>query len=611
MADELNEIKISITLDDGSVREGFARIQKSGEDSGKGLSDAFSEIKKTLLEVAAAYIGFEAGKRFIEESIEAASAYDKALNDMNKSLASAGGYTKEASQQFVDLAESVEKSTTLDAKKVLGLEALANNYAHTNEQAIALTKAAIDLGAATGKGPEVALQQLGATLSGTSGRLAKLLPQLKSLTAYQLETGAAIKIVADRFRDAAAGDINTFQGSIDRLGNTFERLKINLGELVTQSPTVRGVIQFLTTELGHLADSLKGLGGNDSFMRQLIIDSIEFGQAFNQAVIGPIYAFYEIVNTVFHGVETIITGTLYSIAGVAAKITSFMGKSFEPLSDSLKNFSEQSKIAMNDFADETIGAFEKIGDSHFTDVIGGELNKLRTVVENAKPFDQFQADIRNTRKELLAAAFDANTTRTAFQDMGNGIYSAVADMVVHSSQLMQQLGATAIKSLGGGMAQAMAAVGKAVVQGKDLFKAFAGAMISALGSALIQMGAGYIMLGLAREIASYGLDPTGYELIGIGGGMAALGGVLEAVGSGVSSSGGSSAGAGATGGAGGGGNFSGGAIAANPANQVTGQQAAVTVNIHGSVFDSQETALRIVDLVNQAFTTQGATVLVK
>lgn len=605
MADD-NEIQISITLDDGSVRQGFARIQQSGEDAGKSLSDAFSQVKTELLALLGAYVGFEAAKKFVEESIDAAAAYDKALNDMNKSLFAAGGYSQAASEQFLGFAESMEKSTTLSTKQVLSLEALANNYAHTNEQALKLTQAAIELGAATGKGPNAALQQLGQTLEGNAGRLTKLLPQVQNFTKYQLEQGAALDLVTQRFKGAAEGDVNTYEGAIARLNNSFENLKIAFGEIVTQSPAVRAAIQFISNELNIFADYIKSLN-TTNFMKNLIDSSIEFGQAFNDVVITPIEIFYNVAKTVFTAVETAITAVIASIAGVAGDIISIFSSS-SPLAEALHGFAEQADIATASFADDTVENFKKIGDVKFADGVGQELTKLKVAVDSAKPFQQLHQDMFTVREDLTDFALRTNGVVSSFNDMKNGVVSAAAEMVQTSSKLMQQLGATAIKSLGGGFAQAMAAVGKAAVEGKDIFKAFAGAMISALGSALIQMGTGYIMLGLAREIASYGADPTGYELIGIGSGMAVLGGALEAVG-GQTSGASSTSSPSSSGGGGSSSSGSSGPVAASSPAQNVQPKAQVTVNVQGSVFDTHETAMRIVDLVNQAVTGQGAQVL--
>jgi hypothetical protein len=192
MADIDNEIRISITLDDGSVREGFARIKKEAQDTGGGLEEAFAAVKKELLAVIAVYAGFESAKRFIEDSIGAAMGYETALNNMNKSLALAGTYTAEASAQFQDLAKSIAATSTVTNTQALALEATARNYTRNNEQAKALTKAAVDLASATGKDAATAVQQLGATLDGTSGRLAKMVPELKSMTEMQLRSGDAM-----------------------------------------------------------------------------------------------------------------------------------------------------------------------------------------------------------------------------------------------------------------------------------------------------------------------------------------------------------------------------------------------------------------------------------
>lgn len=602
MGDDLNEIRITMVMDDGSIREGFGRITTSGEDSGKALSDAFSEIKKTLLEVAAAYLGFEAGKKLLEESISAAAAYETALNNMNKSLASAGTYSKEAAQANIDLAESMERTTTLDAKKVLSLEALARNYARTNEQAMALTKAAIDLGAATGKGPEAALQQLGGTLDGTAGRIGKLVPQLRSMTEMQLRAGAAIQVVSDRFKGSAAGDVDTYAGTIQRLTNAWDKVYISIGQFITQSPTVRAVLQFLTAELTAFANNLNQLGGNDNFMHRLAQDAINFGLAFNTAVITPIELFANVARDVFAVVEGLITRSMFRIYDIVATVTSYMGDSFKPLSDKFEGLAKTSQIATEDILDD----LKSLGDTKFSDGIEAELNKLQGVISNVKPFKAFHADISDVKQDMygLSGAVDSvgQSWKLTFSGMNDQMLKFKNDAVKN----LQVIGAAVYTTLVQGVGNAFAAMGKAIASGKNGLEAFKAAMVQAFGQALIQLGTGYIAVGLARVLFSYGADATGWGLIGQGGLLAALGGAMSIAGAGSAS-----AGATSVGGAGGGSFSSGGAIVSNPSDQLNAQKSQVQVNIHGSVFDSKETALRIVELVNDAFTTQGATVLVK
>lgn len=607
MADE-NEIRISIVLDDGSVREGFARIKKDGQDSGKHMAESFEKAKHQLILLLEAYVGFEVGKHIIEESIHAAQEYETALNNMNKALSSAGTYSKEASHSFLELAEHLEHTTTLSANQVLGLEALARNYAATNEQAKALTKASIDLSAATGKSAESSLQKLASTLDGTAGSLGKLVPQLRTLTEYQLRAGDAIGVVAARFKDAAAGDINTFSGSIQKLKNSLENLYTSLGNFITQSPSIRAVIKFLGEEFSKLGNYFKGVS-LEGFFKGAITGAVLFARVINTMIIMPLEMIYDVARTTFDGIRELFQLFIMGAAKAASAVANYFAPSSKT-AIALKAFADSSTEVFKEFVDKTNEGLKKLGDTTFSDTLGADLAKLQETVSNSKPFAPFKGEIASVNDDMLRLSGPLESVGMAFAKMAQGARSSMAIMAADSQKYMLEIGASVNKVLIAGVANAMAQMGRALIQGKDIFKAFAGAMMSALGQAAIQMGAMYILLGTARVYGSYGADATGWGLIGTGAAMSVLGGVLMALGEGVSG--------GASAGAGGGGGGSAGAIGAaapvtdNPANQIeSGERKSVVVNIHGSVFDARETGLRIVELVNDAFNTQGAQVLVK
>lgn len=89
MAD-FEEIKIAITLDDGSVKQGFARVLKEGENAGKGLSASFTSLTGVIGGLAAAYFSLSAVKNIFSSAVSAAQDQEAAINRLNQSLALAG-----------------------------------------------------------------------------------------------------------------------------------------------------------------------------------------------------------------------------------------------------------------------------------------------------------------------------------------------------------------------------------------------------------------------------------------------------------------------------------------------------------------------------------------
>ena len=610
MAELDNEIRISITLDDGSVREGFARIKKEGSESGHDLKEAFADVKKELLGVLAAYVGFEAAKEFVTEAISVAMQYETALNNMNKSLQLAGTYKAEASAEFRELAKSIAETSTVTETQALALEATARNYSRNNEQARALTKAAVDLAAATGKDAASAVAQLGATLEGTSGRLAKMVPELKSMTEMQLRSGDAIQVVAQRFKDAASGELGTFDGTIKKLKNAFEELQVAIGSIITESPTIRAVLQFITSQLDALTQAIKGVGGRENFIKQFTLDAIAFGEAFNKLVILPIEMLGNVVQIAIAEIKDFFQDFIATFADAAARIVGFFSPN-SALATGLKTFAESSREVLAQFDQDVKTTLKNIGDSKFSDGFNDQLQQLKDAVDNAQPMQALNDQIDGVKENIFGLSGEITNLGQSFKLFGQGASDGMLKLRNDAVKYMREAGEAVTKTFAGGIANGMAAIGKALVKGENIFKAFAGAILSALGQAAIQMGAVYLLMGIARVATSYGADATGWELIGVGAGLSVLGGALMALGDATSSSGSGAPSASSAGGGAGGGGGTGAPVASDPAAQAQQQKSQVTVNIQGSVFDTQETGLRIVELVNGAFNTQGAVVQVK
>lgn len=151
-------------------------------------------------------------------------------------------------------------------------------------------------------------------------------------------------------------------------------------------------------------------------------------------------------------------------------------------------------------------------------------------------------------------------------------------------------------------------VGASLVKGGSAFANFGATILGILGDVAIQMGQlliaqGFALNSLAVSLASF----NGAAAIAAGAALVVLGGALKALsgGAGASSSGGGIA-------------VSGGSGTSAPVGESpvtppdvaqardTGTKVEVTIN--GSVFDNDQTGLRIVDLINDAVGRQGAVI---
>lgn len=156
---------------------------------------------------------FERVSGFFEHASEEAAKTEENVRLLNNTMRVSGEYTKAASDQMVNFADSLAKVSTYSDDAILSSLALAKNFGLSNQEAKKLATTAADLAAFTGKDLNTATQELAATYNGFINRdLGRMIPALKNLTKAQLESGAAIDFLNNKLRGSAADALNSFSG---------------------------------------------------------------------------------------------------------------------------------------------------------------------------------------------------------------------------------------------------------------------------------------------------------------------------------------------------------------------------------------------------------------
>ncbi len=155
--------------------------------------------------------------------------------------------------------------------------------------------------------------------------------------------------------------------------------------------------------------------------------------------------------------------------------------------------------------------------------------------------------------------------------------------------------------IGNAATSAFSAFGRALVTGENALEAFGKALLNAFGQALVQQGSGFILQGIAQSLAGFG---SGGPLIAAGAAMVTFGSALSALSGG--------GGGGAPTGAGGG-------VAAAPTGGAAAEESTIAaqqeereepetriaLTVNGDVFDSQDTGIRISEILSETFNSNG------
>lgn len=577
-------VQIQIVLDDGTVKQSFATIERQAKKSAgqinrdfganieRGLSSTFGSLKFQILGLASAFASAFAGRAILA----AANRQEEAVNNLNASLISAGRFSQAASQSFQDFADSIQATTRIGDEATLELVTLANAFARSDEEAKALVQTAIDLSAATGISLESAVRNLGKTFSGLTGELGEAVPQVRQLTKEQLQNGEAIKVLADRYGGFASQQVNTFSGALEQLSNVFGDLLEELGQIVTRSPSLIAVFKTITQILGDSVKSLNQFRTQGDVFKPILVSAITLAQGINTFVVAPLELAVNVITAAIGGLRTNVAQAVAGTLNDLSKIANFVA----PNSTFAQNLKRMASSATTDFfqlREATKLAEQDILTFNTTSNFDEFLEKLRVAAETASK------ELANITNNTVAAA---DKTSDAVKRAGDSINSTFRQGVVN------------------GLSAGIQTIGASLVQGGRAFDNFGKTILGIIGDVAIQIGNTLIGIGLGIDALKTSLATlSGGVAIAAGIALVALGGALKSLGGG-----GLSVPAGSPGGSPG---------QPLPTEDVTdigeediaGERSKVTVNIKGDVLDSDETGTRIAKILTDQFAAEGVDVV--
>jgi hypothetical protein len=646
MANE--KIEIDIVLNDGSIAKGFTKLNQEA----KKTESSFSSIAKIAggIQLSAAITsGLQSLSGLFSNAIKEAIQGEDSINALASSLKSAGTFSNDAVKSFQSFSEKIQDTTKFSDDAVLAGAALARNFSRTNEEALKLTEAAIQLSAATGNDLNTSIEQLGGTFTGTAGRLAKTVPGLQGLTEAALKSGAALDIVLKRFDGTAQNQVLTFSGQIALATNRFNNFLEELGGFVTRSPALLKVFDTFSGVFNSISSGVTSELGDKDFLKNIILQFITFGQVITDFVIRPVEFLFNIFKVGIGITEVAFQGLLAGIGKVGGGIAKIIGlfSKDNAIAQGLSDFSASSgqvfSNSLTDLGKTALNVFDQTGsnaiDNFLTKVqlgveaTNGVLNdavaKSRTTNNKAsaildpaqlklveelrvkvqKEFDLLQTSVDNLNVEGLKSEFETlpgvfdilaasstqslNEISAQFANFDNGAKARAQSIADTFTKLSADFKTGFANAIG----NAIESLVTALVNGEDGFKAFAGALLATLADLGIQTGKQLIALGIGLTALSFAFTnplTSGPALIAAGAGILAVASLLKAlVGKG---SGGSSVATGSS--------ITPPGTPATPVSGADGainnnQRPGVNVVIQGNIFDSDSTGLRIATILKE------------
>lgn len=579
-------------MDDGSIKRGFANIEKAGEDAAKSLSGGF------VLAAAAAAAAVAAVAAVFRKGISEASEAEASLTKFNLALRNSGIFSAEASNAFTDFSSKLQAQTGISDDLINSNAALLVSIGNLSGEGLQrATKAAIDFSAATGKDLNSSFELVAKAAAGNTEAFGRYGIKIDESIPKTQRYAAVLGLMEQKFGGVASTlASSTFSGAVSKFNVALNDIFESIGNLIVKSPVIRVTLDYIAKAFAQIAKAIESVGKTD-IIGSAIKTLTEIFLSFIQIVGPPIEIF---IRSLITGLRTIKFGFDLLALGVigTVKLIATVTKSLTPEIEA--EFKKVSDIATQSWENLSASA-ETNWNTNISSSITQGVATYSAEIEKAKLANNSFAE--NTGLASTEVVYEIQTLGQAFSAMAAGFNEESENLAKNAAKYFQEIGKSAVKGLGNSVGNAFAAFGRALATGENALDSFFNTFIASIGNMLIQAGAAFIIEGIALSLL---YQPNGPPLIAAGAAMSVLGGVMSAVGGGPKPIAGSSEGGGVAGGIGGtfGQPSSTDLVQSEKAKPGTN----IEVNIAGDVLDSDETGIRIVDIINKAFDKQGVTI---
>ncbi|MEE8113501.1 MAG: hypothetical protein V3T23_04015 [Nitrososphaerales archaeon] len=565
------QVRIQLTVDGktGSLVVADKRIKqvdktlKKTARSAKAASVGFGGLASSLT----SFIGIAAGLQFFNVAIAEAGETEIALDNVAASMQSLGDFSTQALSTVQKFAEGLEAVTGVSENAILEQFALAKSFVNTNEEALKLTKTALDFGAAARLNFEESVRRLGRAVQGSSADLANFAPIIRTLTAEQLRAGGATDIIAAKFegraaqaadnfsgrmrtlglriRDAAGDMANSLVPAIDELGGAFggtltglTRVGSVIGLIITSA--VSGILLVTRTLINSFATAASVSSKFFTGLRELSQNNITAGLKSIGSITDVINDSFEQlkkdVTSSAKSIQQSIDNTIATITGNAAqqeKIRSEITKAGadDRLALTKDEITRRKVLLAQDLANVQANLALEFAERNITRQQRFDLVRQAQIDEIALVNSAFEATVLR-EDEQTAKLLGIRRARTLeLKNIENESQEAIAraneafgDKIINTDARIAEAGRKAFDSLGQAVGKSFA---DSIVDGKNFSESFKALWKDIKRQVIIQITAMIAKL-LALKLAQAALGGFGF----IGGAAAANGGRFAGLGPG-------------------------------------------------------------------------------
>lgn len=648
MAEE--RIEIEIVLDDGSIKKGFAKIQKQGKGTGKKLTNVFdkftSNLKSKLLGLGAVFAGAFLFRRVIKNLIEFEEALAEIdtisgnLTQTNKGLADSlillsaqfGTSASEQAKSFYQIISAGITDATRANQLLIASNKLAIGGLATQAESVDILTSAVNSFGQENISSEKAADILFATvrlgktrITDLASSLGQVLPSAAALKISFEEVGGAVAQLTTKGLSTSEA-VTQLQAVFTALLRKQGQAKIILGEnadaFSLQALQVKGLTKFLKDLNGELggseeklvkllgrvegakailslgADGFEGLGDKIKQLQNSSGAADEAFQRITNTLNFQLKVAVSTIDAIFLNISKTVGGPLVTalktinifLLSIATNIGTF-GLEIENAFTKFSISVNKGLLTLLEFQNKVQKVFSGIRE--FIREVGTAIGlTFGTDVEDPFIVSDEQVELLRERLAGLRESLEINKDEIVRiqTELADALKDTTENNVAGQITSLKKLNTAFNQVLARGISTGIQNITNAVIKGKNAFEALGKNILSVIGDLAIFIGQFLIATSLAK-IEFLSADPTGG--LAVGAGLVALGAVLKSIGGAGGLTGG--AGAGATGAV----DAVGVATTDIADDEDVERGTMVTINVEGTILDPVGTATQIAELLTE------------
>jgi len=333
------KLEVQMLLEDKQALNKLKKALGDMENSGKSFTQMTSKSFAFLAaKVAAAGLTVEGFRRFMASSIEAANQQEDAINRLNVALQNQGTYSEALSARYQKMASDFQSSTRFGDEAILQTQQTLVTFGQVTESKMKeATQAVLDLATAKRMDLTAAADLVAKAAAGETGSLSRYGIIIDQSIPKTERFGEVLRIIHTRMGGAATADVNTYSGSLAVLGNAWGDYKEEIGQVITESPAVRDLIQALAAKIKEMTVSLDENKPSIDFFVNGLMDIAQFGETAGRAVeIGVVSILLGIEQLKASGWQGFKNFLMYGPIGVMGENASMTTDQINPMIEELR-----------------------------------------------------------------------------------------------------------------------------------------------------------------------------------------------------------------------------------------------------------------------------------